>query len=320
MTRPNHLDQSTLELVQRLSRRVPVMALVIVTHDDNLDALAYASERSLDPGRAASEYEPVTDPGLSLSNTESVDRERREHERRSSAAPVAVVVTPAQNEAATIGDVVRAIVALGYVSVVIDDASSDATGERAGAAGAVVVRLEQSFGVGHALRRGFATAVSLGASAIVQCDGDGQHPVHEIPRLLGHRPDAALVIGSRFLAEEPLRLSAAKRAGIWLLRHRLQARVRLSVTDPTSGFRTIRQPLLSAFADDFPSSYLGDTFEACLAAAELVGPDRISEIGVEMRDRQGGVPFATGTHAAWLLVRALVGTSRLVRRPLQRIR
>ena len=252
--------------------------------------------------------------------TPTVERERREAERREHSAPVAVVVTPAQNESETIGDVVKAIVALGYVSVVIDDASSDATGDLARAAGAVVVRLDQSFGVGHALRRGFAVAITLGASAIVQCDGDGQHPVHEIPRLLTHRPDAALVIGSRFLADEPLRLSAAKRAGIWLLRHRLRARVGLSVSDPTSGFRSIRQPLLTAFADDFPSSYLGDTFEACLAAAELVGPARISEIGVEMRDRQGGVPFATGKHAAWLLVRAVFGTSRLVRRPLRPLR
>lgn len=246
--------------------------------------------------------------------------ERRERERRGNGGPIAVVVTPAQNESETISGVVRAIVALGYVSVVVDDASSDATGELAHAAGAVVVRLDQSFGVGHALRRGFAAALTLGATTVVQCDGDGQHPVHEIPRLLGHRPEAALVIGSRFLADEPLRLSVAKHAGIWLLRHRLRARVGLSVSDPTSGFRSIRQPLLSAFANDFPSSYLGDTFEACLAAAELVGPDRISEIGVEMRDRQGGVPFATGTRAAWLLLRAVVGTSRLVRRPLHRLR
>ncbi len=262
----------------------------------------------------------MSDPTAPTVTAEAAERERRERERRGNAAPFAVVVTPAQNESETIGDIVRAIVALGYVSVVIDDASSDATGELARAAGAVVVRLDQSFGVGHALRRGFGVALRLGASTIVQCDGDGQHPVHEIPRLLGHRPDAALVIGSRFLADEGLQLSVAKRAGIWLLRHRLRARVGLSVSDPTSGFRSIRQPLLSAFAEDFPSSYLGDTFEACLAAAELVGPDRISEIGVEMRDRQGGIPFATGPHAAWLLVRAVVGTSRLVRRPLRRLR
>ncbi len=251
---------------------------------------------------------------------DTAELERREGERRTSnTVALAVVVTPAQNESDTIGDIVRGIVALGYVSVVVDDASTDATGQLAREAGAIVVRLDQSFGVGHALRRGFAHACSLGASAIVQCDGDGQHPVHEIPRLIEHRPDAALVIGSRFISDEPLRLSGAKRAGIWLLRHRLRARVGLSVSDPTSGFRSIRQPLLSAFADDFPSSYLGDTFEACLAAAELVGPDRIAEIGVTMRDRQGGVPFASGPHAAWLLVRALVGTSRLIRRPLRRL-
>ncbi len=247
-------------------------------------------------------------------------QDRRVVGERRSTTSTHVVVTPAQNEADTIADIVRAVTALGYVSVVVDDASIDATGELASRAGAVVVRLDQSFGVGHALRRGFSHALSLGATAIVQCDGDGQHPVHEIPRLFEHRSDAALVIGSRFLSDDPLRLSAAKRIGIALLRRRLRVRVGLRVTDPTSGFRSIRQPLLSAFAEDFPSSYLGDTFEACLAATELVGPDAIAEIGVVMRDRQGGVPFATGPHAAWLLVRAVVGTSRLVRRPLRRLR
>lgn len=250
----------------------------------------------------------------------TVGRDRRIATERRGRTPAHVVVTPAQNEAETIVDIVRAITAHGYTSVVVDDASVDATGDLARQAGAVVVRLDQSFGVGHALRRGFSHALSLGATSIVQCDGDGQHPVDEIPRLFDHRPDAALVIGSRFLSDDPLRLTAAKRVGIALLRRRLRIRVGLRVTDPTSGFRSIRQPLLSAFAEDFPSTYLGDTFEACLAAAELVGPDAIAELGVVMRDRQGGVPFATGPHAAWLLVRAVVGTSRLVRRPLRRLR
>ena len=255
---------------------------------------------------------------MSESLGEAGERERRHHAERRG-GHLQVVVTPAQNEAETIASIVSGIIALGYTSVVVDDASTDNTGELARRAGAVVVRLDQSFGVGHALRRGFSHALSLGATAIVQCDGDGQHPVDEIPKLFTHRPDVALVIGSRFLSDDPLRLSAAKRAGISLLRRRLRIRVGLRIGDPTSGFRSIRQPLLSAFAEDFPSSYLGDTFEACLAAAELVGPDLIAEVGVTMRDRQGGVPFATGPHAAWLLIRAVVGTSRLVRRPLGRL-
>jgi glycosyltransferase involved in cell wall biosynthesis len=227
------------------------------------------------------------------------------------------VVTPAQNEAETIGAIVAGIVALGGTSIVVDDASTDETGALASAAGATVVRLDVSLGVGNALRTGFATARSMGADAVVQCDGDGQHPVEEIPHLLAYRPDAALVIGSRFLADRPLELSVGKRAGIALLRRRLWTKVGLRISDPTSGFRVIREPLLGAFAGDFPSSYLGDTFEACLAAAELVGPSLISETGVTMRDRQGGVPFAKGPHAAMLLIRALVSTSSVFRKPLE---
>jgi glycosyltransferase involved in cell wall biosynthesis len=232
---------------------------------------------------------------------------------------VHIVVTPAQNEEATIESIVSTIRALGYRSVVVDDASTDQTGNLALRAGADVVRLDQSFGVGHALRRGFAHARLLGATAVVQCDGDGQHPVNDIPTLFGSEPHALLVIGSRFLAPQTLQVGRAKSFGILLLRQRLQRKVDLTISDPTSGFRCIRGPLLTAFAEDFPSRYLGDTFEACLAAAELVGPKRVAEISVSMRDRQGGVPFATGPKAAWLLVRALVGTSRPFRKTLRRL-
>jgi hypothetical protein len=41
-----------------------------------------------------------------------------------------------------------------------------------------------------------------------------------------------------------------------------------TITDATSGFRLIRDPLLSEFAKVFPSYYLGDTYEALISAGK----------------------------------------------------
>jgi glycosyltransferase involved in cell wall biosynthesis len=251
-----------------------------------------------------------------------------------------LVIIPALNEEATIGHIVTTIRGLGFAVLVIDDGSIDQTAELARAAGAIVARLNISLGVGGALRTAFRIAVEHGFSAVIQCDADGQHPPAFIPALLtAHRSTGApMVIGSRFVrtvslvapgtpqsiatesastATELFELTSGKAIGLRILRRRIRRRTGANVTDPTSGFRVIAEPLLSEFAANFPATFLGDTFEAVMAAAELVGPHGITEVGVDMRVRQGGVPFATGPRAVVLFCRALLVTGRLVR-PRQR--
>ena len=86
---------------------------------------------------------------------------------------------------------------------------------------------------------------------------------------------------------------------------------KVRISDPTSGFRAIRSPLLDAFAADFPAHYLGDTFEAVLVAARR--GYRLGEIGVEMRERQGGRPSADLSALVQAMLRActvlLTGTT-----------
>ena len=77
----------------------------------------------------------------------------------------------------------------------------------------------------------------------------------------------------------------------------------MTISDPTSGFRAIRDPLLSAFAHDFPHHYLGDTFEALLVAGRR--GYRVSEIPVEMQGRQGGRPSAALPASMRAMLRAL---------------
>jgi glycosyltransferase involved in cell wall biosynthesis len=87
--------------------------------------------------------------------------------------------------------------------IVVDDGSSDRTGELAAAQGAFVLRLPQNRGKGAALISGFAKAAVLGASAVVTVDADGQHPIEEALKLAQHpAPTNMLVLGVRDLERD----------------------------------------------------------------------------------------------------------------------
>ncbi|MEI6571727.1 MAG: glycosyltransferase family 2 protein, partial [Actinomycetes bacterium] len=181
-----------------------------------------------------------------------------------------LVVVPAYNESAAVGDVVRALLDAGLDCVVVDDGSKDNTAEVARSAGAHVVVLPLNLGVGGALRCGFRYAVDRGYTRVVQCDADGQHPPSEIVRLLEvqAQESAHLVIGSRFLdGSSDYEIGRARRLMMRVLSGIIKRSSGLRLNDTTSGFRCIAEPLLSEFSVSYPVHYLGDTFEAALVAA-----------------------------------------------------
>ena len=115
-----------------------------------------------------------------------------------------LILVPAFNEQATIGEVVGEIRKLGYDVAVIDDGSSDKTAEIAENAGATVLKMRINLGVGGALRCGFRYAVAEGYESVIQCDADGQHPTSHFQKLIDvqFKTKSHLVIGSRFRYED----------------------------------------------------------------------------------------------------------------------
>src|SRR5512142_1533144 len=94
------------------------------------------------------------------------------------------VVIPALNAAGMVGDVVRGSKTFIEDVVVVDDGSTDSTGEEARANGAVVLRHEVNRGKGAALRTGFEWALARGFGAVVTLDADRQHLPSDIPKFL----------------------------------------------------------------------------------------------------------------------------------------
>jgi glycosyltransferase involved in cell wall biosynthesis len=152
------------------------------------------------------------------------------------------VVIPAYNEATVIGGVVRQLVNCGYLTIVIDDGSIDATGVQARVAGALVVRHPINRGQGAALMTGIRFALARSAEIIVTFDADGQHRVDDIGRLVGALEENSLdvAVGSRFLGRAPeigavraLLLRTAALVQSWS--------TGVAMTDAHNGLRAIRR-------------------------------------------------------------------------------
>lgn len=87
--------------------------------------------------------------------------------------------------------------------LVVDDGSSDGTGQLAQRAGADLVTHATNRGKGVALRTGFAWLLERGFSRAVTVDADGQHSARDAVMLAQHTaPAEALVLGVRDLARD----------------------------------------------------------------------------------------------------------------------
>ena len=200
-----------------------------------------------------------------------------------------LVVVPAFNEVKSIGQVVNQVVTFGFQTLVVDDGSIDQTADVARQYGAHVVSLPLNSGVGGALRCGFRYAVENGFAAVIQCDADGQHlPNHLIDLVdAANRTNTHMMIGSRFGSENTTHdPSLLRRFAMLTLSKVAQHATKHKITDSTSGFRLIQQPLLGELAVQLPAYYLGDTFETVVVAGRA--GYHIEEIGVAMAPREFG--------------------------------
>lgn len=114
------------------------------------------------------------------------------------------VIVPAYEAATTVGRVVDEFrAALGLPVIVVDDGSTDATGEIARAHGADLLKHDRNRGKGAALRTGLREASRRGFRVALTADADGQHPAHSARAVLHAADDPrTLVLGVRDLVRD----------------------------------------------------------------------------------------------------------------------
>jgi glycosyltransferase involved in cell wall biosynthesis len=218
-----------------------------------------------------------------------------------------LVVVPAWNEEASVGHVIKEIHAILPDShvLVVDDGSTDRTGEVALEAGAHLLTLPYNLGVGGAMRAGFRYALRYGFDVVVQVYADGQHDASSIPRLLAEIDAGAdVVIGARFAGEGAYRTGRIRRAAMRLLAFLLSRLCHTRLTDATSGFRATGARALRLFAQTYPTEYLGDTIESLVIAAR--SGCRCRQVPVVMRQRYSGTPSQSVWKSTAYLSRAFL--------------
>ena len=109
------------------------------------------------------------------------------------------IVLPAFNEESNIAAVLDKINAQAIDAVVIDDGSSDSTGDVAYRHGAFVITHKNRGGKGASLRDGFAYVAGKEYDFVIALDSDGQHDPNEIPLFLRQAQisNADIIVGNR---------------------------------------------------------------------------------------------------------------------------
>ncbi len=220
--------------------------------------------------------------------------------RRRPVSRVAAVI-PALDEAASIGPVVEGLLAQALLAsgevLVVDNGSTDGTGEIARRAGARVVR-EERRGYGYACLAGVLAAPD--ADAIVLLDGDASDDPEDLRRVLGPLLDgeADLVVGSRSLgSREPGSMTPQQIFGNGLVALLMRGIYGVRVSDLGS-FRAIRRDDLLALGME--EMTYGWPVEMMVKATRA--GYRYREVPVGYRRRAGGVSKvgATVPKALWV--------------------
>ncbi len=211
--------------------------------------------------------------------TEPVAREESE------VAADVVVVIPAFNERNGVGGTVdRARAALTQASVpfeiiVVDDGSTDGTGQEAAARDARVITQPENVGYGAALKAGIREST---APLIVIIDADGTYPPEAIPRLVELSEQAAMVVGARTMRDRSIPIE--RRPGKWILARLASYLAARPIPDLNSGLRVMRRSVLSQFLHILPAGF---SFTTTVTLALLSTGHRVVHEAIECQPRIG---------------------------------
>jgi len=223
-----------------------------------------------------------------------------------------LIIIPAYNEAENIENVVNNLIKNypQYDYVIINDGSRDNTEKICIKNKYQVLNLPINMGIGGAVQTGYCYARDNDYDMAVQIDGDGQHDVAFLEKMIAviEEGRADIVIGSRFVEKEGFQSSKLRRTGIMFLSRLAWILTGVMVKDITSGYRVVNRRFINVFAEDYPFDYPEP--EAVVIAAVHGG--KICEYPVVMRERENGESSITFKKSIYYMIK--VTLAMLIRR------
>lgn len=225
-------------------------------------------------------------------------------------APVPVpdlaVILPAFNEAqgieGTLARVRQVLADIPFTSeiLVVDDGSTDGTGQRASAAGVRVVT--------HAWNRGYGAALKTGilatrAAAVMIMDADATYEPDAIPRLYARLDGAAMVVGTRWLRSEGV--SWIRRIPKWFLNRFASYLVGRRIPDLNSGQRVMKRDVVLRYMHLCPNGF---SFTSTITLAMIANGFNVIYEPIEYLKRTGKSKIRASHFASFVLlvVRSMV--------------
>jgi glycosyltransferase involved in cell wall biosynthesis len=217
------------------------------------------------------------------------------------------VVIPAYNEGLAVGSVVSEIGQLlasrdiDAEIIVVDDGSTDSTGQLARAAGARVLRHRSNRGYGAALKTGIAEARN---NVIAITDADGTYPARYLPEMLRLLEQADMVVGAR--KGSNVRVPLVRRPAKWALNRLANYLSNARIPDLNSGLRVFRRDVVLQYFPILPDQF---SWTTTITLALHCDKYAVTYIPIDYLSRKGNskiVPWDAGTFLILILRTAML--------------
>jgi glycosyltransferase involved in cell wall biosynthesis len=195
------------------------------------------------------------------------------------------VVIPCYNERAGIGPLLDELDAklqgsgVQFQYVVVDDGSTDGSGEIPARDKLLVVRHEVNRGYGAALKTGIRSAAN---DWILIIDADGTYPVDRIPELVKEAELCDMAVGARI--GQNVSHSIVRRAAKWPIHRLADYLVNRRIPDLNSGLRMFKKELAMRYIRLLPDGF---SFTSTITLAMMADGWRVRYTTIDYYKREG---------------------------------
>lgn len=193
-----------------------------------------------------------------------------------------------------------------YDVIVINDCSTDKTLKICKENNIPVIPLIHNLGIGGAVQTGYKYAIEHGYDVALQYDGDGQHDVRYVEKIIEPilKEKVDLTIGSRFIDKNSsqFKSSTARQIGIKIISFFIKLVTGKKIYDVTSGFRAANKIVIADFAKSYPIDYP----EPITNTELLKKKYNIKEVAVSMNEREGGISSINSWKTVYFMINVIL--------------